>query len=243
MTRSGGGKEYAIIAQQSGRAINGVANDTTVLYSLYEKNVLSIWKANISTLKKTQVAKITVKAKEAELCAYYNNTVYYRATSKKGAKLLFSYPLSTKVSKKIGSGVYPCAQVSGFLVYTRDKLDGSEGAYLKCYNMKTKKSVSMDNAAESVRRWGKYIYYSRYGENIYKVANMTARVPSLEVIRYDLDTNQKTTLLNIDRHGASVARITGEGVYHRTPDDAYGKYTDFATEDTRDAEPYEISGV
>ena len=233
------------IASQSGRPVSGVANDTTVLYSLYKKNVLTIWKANIKTLKKTKVAAISIKAKEARLCGFYNNVVYYSAVSKKGAHLMFSYPLSTKVSKKMGSGVTPCAQVSRYLVYNREKLDGSEGAILKSYDVRTKKGVTIDSAAETVTRLGKYIYYSKYGQNVYVVAGTLQTLPAIQILKYNLDTNKAEMLVSIDREAYQTFRVTSKGayLYTQTDDQISYFYVDYATGSIREASPAEISGV
>ena len=233
------------IASQTGRAIRGVANDTTVLYSIYKSSVLTIWKANIKTLKKTKVAAISIKAKSAELCGFYNNVVYYSATSKKGAHLMFSYPLATKVSKKMGSGVSPCAQMSRYLVYNREKLDGSEGTILKSYDVKTKKGVTIDGAAETATRLGKYIYYSKYGQNMYVVAGTLQVLPALQIYKYDLDANKAEQLVSIDRENYQTLRVTSKGayLYTQTDDQISFFYVDYATGSIRTASPIEISGV
>ncbi len=218
--------QVSITTEPSG----AVANDTTTIYSTYNKNVLTIWKSNIETLKKTKLASFSIKAKYAGLCGFYNNVVYYRAISKKGANLMFSYPLSTKVSKKMGSGVTPVAQVSRYLIYQREKLDGTEGMILKSYDIRSKKSVTIDSAMEIARRVGKYIYFARYGKD-------AMNAPAIQVYKYDLDTNKRELLLSTTRNGTEAVRLTSEGLYSvifDTEKGYVGFYTDYASGSTKE---------
>lgn len=235
-----------IVMQDADKNLGAVANGTSVLYSLYKKNTLTVWKTNLATMKKTKVTAISIKAKEASICGFYNNVLYYSATSRKGAHLMFSYPLSTKVSKKMGSGVIPRAQVSRYLIYYREKLDGTEGYILKSYDIRNKTGVTVDNAAETAVRIGKYLYYTKYGYEQYVVAGSLQRIPMIEAYRYDLDAHTSKKLLSTGRESYGIYRVTSKGLYLHEKDstDAWPFFfVDYNTGKMRKAEFGEISPV
>lgn len=234
------GKNEKCIVDNNYKKINAVANDTTVIYSSFNKNVLTIWKENIKTLSKSKAAEISVSAYEASICGFYNNIVYYWAISKQGESLMFSYSLSTKKSTKMGTGVHPYMQMSGYIIYGREKLDGSDGMILKCYNAKTKKGTTIDNAVEYAKRIGKYLYFAAYGRNRFEVDGVKQWFSTFKVVKYDLDTKESKTLLEIPRRGTSVKHITSKGVYYLAlTEDGESKdfYTDYQTKQTKNGSP------